>query len=391
MANQLASFDPVSSFQRGAINRQTIQSRQQSIDAQPLRNELAQFKLGQAKTTAGRQDTQFNQQQSLQRATIINQSAKALAGIDPSRRAQAFALIEPKLAEFGIDPGTFDPNQLTDENLADAITSTSAFLQTGDPASFQKGATALVQTDTGQAFSTSILNPRTGEVSVRTSPITGKLISNLGETPQQTTQRKIDEAAGKEQAVLETKIDLEPTLAEKRKFAELTGSSRAKAIDSGVERIQKIDVGIANIDDAIAAVQAGAGVGAIESKFPSLKAASVELDNIQGRMALDVIGGVTFGALSKGELDLAKSVALPTGLDGPQLIQHLVDKKAAQQKLRDYFSEQIDFLDQGGTVAQFLRKKERDNAGPQEGDTATNPQTGQKAIFTNGQWVPANG
>ena len=28
-------------------------------------------------------------------------------------------------------------------------------------------------------------------------------------------------------------------------------------------------------------------------------------------------------------------------------------------------------------------------AGPQEGATATNPQTGQKVIFTNGQWQPA--
>jgi hypothetical protein len=154
--------------------------------------------------------------------------------------------------------------------------------------------------------------------------------------------------------------DAEATIAERRKFGELTGSSRSKAIDKGIERIQNIDVGIGNIDAAIAAVQAGAGVGAIESKFPSIKAASVELDNIQGKMALDVIGAVTFGALSKGELDLAKAVALPTGLDGPQLIAHLTDKKVAQQKLRDYFSEQIEHLDTGGSVASFLRKKERE-------------------------------
>lgn len=144
------------------------------------------------------------------------------------------------------------------------------------------------------------------------------------------------------------------------KFAELSGSSRAKAIDSGIATISKIDLGLSNIDSAIDAINKGASTGAIEKKFPSIRAASVELDNIQGKMALDVIGAVTFGALSQGELDLAKSVALPTGLDGPQLIQYLNERRSAQTKLRDYYSDQIQFLDQGGTVAGFLRQKERE-------------------------------
>ena len=143
------------------------------------------------------------------------------------------------------------------------------------------------------------------------------------------------------------------------KFAELSGSSRAKAIDSGIDKISKIDVGISNIDAAIKAVNDGAGTGAIEKMFPSITAASVALDNIQGKMALDVIGAVTFGALSQGELDLARNVALPTGLDGPELTKHLQDKKIAQQKLRNYYNDQIQFLDQGGTVAGFMRQKER--------------------------------
>jgi len=142
-------------------------------------------------------------------------------------------------------------------------------------------------------------------------------------------------------------------------FGKLTGSSRAKAIDAGIKRIETIDLGITNLDKAIELVAQGAGVGVIESQLPSLKAASVELDFIQKKMALDVIGAVTFGALSKGELDLAKEVALPTGLDSAELTQHLQNRKVAQQKLRDYFNDQIQFLDQGGTVAGFLREQER--------------------------------
>lgn len=202
---------------------------------------------------------------------------------------------------------------------------------------------------------------------------------------------------------------------QRTKFAEMTGSSRAKAIDKGFERLVKIDTGIRNIDKAVAALESGAGVGAIESLLPSFRAASITLDNIQKSMALDVIGAVTFGALSKGELDLAKEVALPTGLDTPQLIEHLRRKKSAQLKLRKYFNDQIQFLDQGGTIAGFLREQERNQGGNlvqpttqptaqvqqpqeqlsgpqvQEGATATNPQTGEKLIFRNGQWVPANG
>jgi hypothetical protein len=147
-------------------------------------------------------------------------------------------------------------------------------------------------------------------------------------------------------------------IAQKVKFETLTGASRAKAIDKGFDTIVKIDKSIRNIDRATKALDAGAGVGAVEKLWPSIKAASVELDNIQGLMALDVVGATTFGALSKGELDLSKAVALPTGLDTDELKIWLLDRKVAQEKLRAYYNEQIQFLDKGGTVAGFLRMKE---------------------------------
>ena len=161
----------------------------------------------------------------------------------------------------------------------------------------------------------------------------------------------------------------EATIAQRKKFGELTGSSRAKAIDNGIERMSKIDLGLNNINRAIGVLEGGAGSGAIQKYLPSFKAASVALDHVQKSMALDVIGAVTFGALSEGELNLAKEVALPTGLDGPELIAHLKERKAAQEKLRAYFNEQIQFLDQGGTVAGFMREKERSTGG--EGGAST--------------------
>lgn len=164
------------------------------------------------------------------------------------------------------------------------------------------------------------------------------------------------------------------------KFAELTGSSRAKAIDAGFDRIQKIDVGMKNIDKAITLLTDGAGVGAIEKWLPSIKASTVALNNLQSTMALDVIGAVTFGALSQGELDLAKNVALNTKLDTPELIADLKARKAAQEKLRAYFNEQIQHLDQGGTKASFLRKKEREMNEPTDNGAEDQEQAPQAAL-----------
>ena len=187
----------------------------------------------------------------------------------------------------------------------------------------------------------------------------------------------------------------------------MTGASRAKTIDKGFDRISKIDAGIGGIDRAIKAIRGGAQTGALQKFLPSFKAASVELDQIKNELALDVIGGVTLGAISEAELELVKQVALPTGLDGPELIQHLEDRKAAQQKLRSYFNEQIQFLDQGGTVAGFLREKERVQPTPtstdpqqapaqvqpqagqeiQEGQIIVNPSTGERLQLVNGKFV----
>lgn len=149
-----------------------------------------------------------------------------------------------------------------------------------------------------------------------------------------------------------------------KEFAKKTGAARVQSIDSGFEKIQSIDSNIRNIDKAISALQGGAKTGPVVSRFfPSIRSSSVKLDQIRNELGLDVVGGVTFGALSKGELDLALNVALPTNLNEQELSQWLQDKKSAQEKLREYFVKQIDFFDQGGTKAQFLRQQERGGQG----------------------------
>ena len=162
---------------------------------------------------------------------------------------------------------------------------------------------------------------------------------------------------------------------EQEKFASSTGASRAKYIDSGYETINKINKNIGNLTSAIEQIDNGAMTGFIESKFfPSIKAASRELNRIQNELALDVIGSVTFGALSEGELKLAKETALDTGLSEKDLRESLSKKREAQEKLKRYFEEQIDHLDKGGTVASFIRMKKRQQ---EQSEQAQEPQQAQ--------------
>jgi len=139
-------------------------------------------------------------------------------------------------------------------------------------------------------------------------------------------------------------------------------SRSEKAIDS----LSKIKTSVANINKAIALIDEGAQTGPIRSRLPSIRSSSIALDNVQKSMGLDVIGTTTFGALSKGELDLALSKALPTGLAPDALREWLVEKKDAQEKLAGYLENAAIFLGiPGNTSADWVaqQKELRDQAG----------------------------
>ena len=122
----------------------------------------------------------------------------------------------------------------------------------------------------------------------------------------------------------------------------------------------KIATNISNLDSAVAALDAGATTGVIASKFPNWKASTIELQNIQRNLGLDIIGSVTFGALSEGELSLALETALPLNMNEKQLKDWLIRKKDAQVKLSKYITEQARFLSvPGQTIGQWLQKSEK--------------------------------
>ncbi|MFQ5519096.1 MAG: hypothetical protein ACE5E3_03745, partial [Mariprofundus sp.] len=122
-------------------------------------------------------------------------------------------------------------------------------------------------------------------------------------------------------------------------------------------QLGNIKSNIHNLDGVIKLIDEGADTGVIMSKLPSVKSASIRLNQLRNELGLDVIGSVTFGALSEGELNLALNTGLPTNLPPAELRRWAQNKKAAQEKMVKYLDEQIRFLRGGKTVADWLEYK----------------------------------
>ena len=189
------------------------------------------------------------------------------------------------------------------------------------------------------------------------------------------TRKAVPVAVGGEDVTTKSVSESEAIIAARAAQAKGQAAISTGIVKQGFKAVQSINKNMLNLDRAISALRSGAKTGAIEKFLPSIRKASIELDQVRGELGLDVVGAVTFGALSAGELGLAMSVALPTGLDEPALMEHLEKRKDAQSKLLNYYNEQIQFLsgtDQDGTpntIAQFLSNKEQ-GAQPDTGISA---------------------
>ena len=176
---------------------------------------------------------------------------------------------------------------------------------------------------------------------------TTKVISSLGEELK--GQARADAIKNSE----EFGANVQQDRAQGRGIGELT----AKQVGQAFAEVGKIKKNLGNIDEAIAAIDAGASTGVIASKLPNITAASIQLANVRQNLGLDVIGSVTFGALSEGELNLALDTALPTGLAPKDLKTFLQNKKNAQTKLAGYLTEQATYLSKrGNTLSGWLEK-----------------------------------
>jgi len=136
-------------------------------------------------------------------------------------------------------------------------------------------------------------------------------------------------------------------------------------------------------------VDAGAGTGAIESKLPTIKAASKELENIGNQLGFAIVAGGKFGQLTEKELALALETGLPQGLDGPALKDWLERKIAANEKLMAEYQRYINWAkdpknnSDDKTAAYYeVNILGRDRSAVSEDAPATDPVTGRPSEST---------
>lgn len=126
----------------------------------------------------------------------------------------------------------------------------------------------------------------------------------------------------------------------------------------------KLQNNIANIDEALGALDRGAASGYVYNMLPNITEASASLKNAMDRMGLDVIGSVTFGALSEGEMRLAMETAVPRGLQPTELRTWLERKRNAQIKAADMLADAARFLTvPGNTINGWIERNNKAKSG----------------------------
>ena len=138
---------------------------------------------------------------------------------------------------------------------------------------------------------------------------------------------------------------------------EAAGAAIKQSVEA-FKRLAPIKKNIKNLTEGIRLIDEGASTGVIAKRFPSIKSASQQLENLQGRLGLDIIADVTFGALSESELAFAKDTALPIGLEGEPLKEWLARKRTSQKALAESLEEAALFLGEPGkSVPDYIRFK----------------------------------
>lgn len=233
--------------------------------------------------------------------------------------------------------------------------------QTARQPTAQFGGQQTVKDEAGNLFfATTRRNPSTGTVESVLAPLSGgdaqpqgqvQLVTSAGQTPEERQATTVATAGKAEAAKLQAQLERAPTV----EGAKAASKQAIKKSGEAFNRLEKIDVSLNNFDEVDRLIDEGASTGVISSRLPSLRQASVQLDNLQGRLGLDVIGNTTFGALSEAELKFALDTALPKKLPPEELKRWVARKRDTTQRLRGYIQDVATFLGTpGNTVADFI-------------------------------------
>ena len=156
--------------------------------------------------------------------------------------------------------------------------------------------------------------------------------------------------------------------------AEKEGAAKVDFIQELNAKRGNIESTISNYQLALDALAQGAKTGRVVGMLPNITATAQMIETARQRLGLDVIGSVTFGALSEGELKLALDTGLPSAnLSNEELTKWVTDRMAAQQKVLQALNETALYFSDPSTTfnsyyTDFLGIKPRNAPAPTGGD-----------------------
>ncbi|WP_353144839.1 hypothetical protein [Paracoccus sp. (in: a-proteobacteria)] len=153
----------------------------------------------------------------------------------------------------------------------------------------------------------------------------------------------------------------------------------------------KLQSSLGNINEAIAALDNGAQSGMIYNMLPNVTEASASLTNAMNRMGLDVIGSVTFGALSEGEMHLAMDTAVPRSLGPKELREWLVRKRDAQQKAAEMLADAAQYLTVPGNTINGWIEQNRAARASETSSVQGQPASAPQPQGSDAGWQEING
>jgi len=132
---------------------------------------------------------------------------------------------------------------------------------------------------------------------------------------------------------------------------EAEGKAKVPWINEVRKERENIMSTISNYDLALAALDSGASTGRVAQLLPTITSQTQLLETAKKQLGLDVIGSVTFGALSADELKLALDTGLPSDNLGPEeLRKWILDRKAAKEKAAQALFETAAYLSKKDTT-----------------------------------------
>ena len=322
---------------RNQMLQQQLQVQENQLNMAPLQMQNAEMTL------------QSNQNAMKNEAgNFVYNAITSVQALPKSERFAATQQIAQQMQGMGYDKvlGLNADNlddDLSDESLRSMEAAFKPFSdQSGDRTPFQKGSSGMVKDGEGNLFSTQVVF----------DPVSGSSGSQLVPVDPRGPQSPV----GGISPVNTSGLTMAEAIVMSMKKA--TDTSQV-AIRQGIAQdafvsIGKANAAIGNIDSAIKAIDDGANTGPVDNWFPSFKTSTIELQNAGNRMGLDVIGAVTFGALSAGEMKLAMSTALPMDMQPKELKTWLGTRKRAQHKLRSEMMKAAQHFESNGSISDYL-------------------------------------